>query len=458
LATLASEPLAFLADDPVAPAGGAAGQPDEAPSSDGALGPPLLGARPPLVDQLKEHAHKAFGYARGRFDSLEPKHRRQLTYGVPAGIGLAILAAAAICVGTRPSLRAPAVASFSQTNLASPPAPVPAESAAAPAPAASRASCVRSGEPIRLSPKVSKDVPVELRASADGSQLGIGFALDARTAAGLVAQLPGLELKQQFRRPADKLGRVIAAAGQAGFSLLVHAGARPPLHQDSLTIRTLPTMLAAWNGDELRVSGEGVGNDTSWKLEQKPSAVRAAAVGAREAVLALRIGDSVKLGWVKEDGTSAGPLRRVPSAGMRLGTPSIAWNGKDALVAFAERETDEAPWGLRVARARLGAEPWSSESWAVPAGGPGGQTIAPSVAALQGGGWLMVWTEGAQGSRAVRMQTLDAELAPVGEAQTVSSEGNAGQGTGIVAEGQGAVVYLAGTRAHELWAVRVQCR
>ena len=83
--------------------------------------------------------------------------------------------------------------------------------------------------------------------------------------------------------------------------------------------------------------------------------------------------------------------------------------------------------------------------------------IAPSVTDLDHGGWLMMWTEGKQGQREVRMLTCDTNLEPVGEARTVSGQGNAGQGVGVVAMGRGLTAYLVGTRTHELWGAGIEC-
>ncbi len=71
-----------------------------------------------------------------------------------------------------------------------------------------------------------------------------------------------------------------------------------------------------------------------------------------------------------------------------------------------------------------------------------------------------MWTEGAQGSRAVRAQTLSADFAPLGDPIALSPPaGNFGQGVIGVVEGHAATVFLSkGASSYELWGAVLQCR
>jgi hypothetical protein len=57
---------------------------------------------------------------------------------------------------------------------------------------------------------------------------------------------------------------------------------------------------------------------------------------------------------------------------------------------------------------------------------------------------LLVWTEGPTSAHDVRVMTLSADAAPVGEPLNISNEGvNAGQGqAAVVAGGRGVVAFL----------------
>jgi hypothetical protein len=129
-------------------------------------------------------------------------------------------------------------------------------------------------------------------------------------------------------------------------------------------------------------------------------------------------------------------------------------------VAFADRASSSEPWGLRIGTAPLGSLPTRTSAFAIPAGGPGGAAIAPAIAGLADGRWLLVWTEGSGGDHDVRAQTLDPELKPIGAPFAISHEGgNAGQGAVALSSGRGAIAYLALTgQGYEVWGAAVDCR
>src|ERR1044071_4941148 len=103
-------------------------------------------------------------------------------------------------------------------------------------------------------------------------------------------------------------------------------------------------------------------------------------------------------------------------------------NDQGALIAFAGRASAEAPWRVQLAGVSPGGAP-VLKAFETPPGGAGGGSIAPSVARLGNGGWILQWTEGATGQYQVRVQSLSSDLSPVGEARLVSPKGaNAGQG------------------------------
>ena len=95
----------------------------------------------------------------------------------------------------------------------------------------------------------------------------------------------------------------------------------------------------------------------------------------------------------------------------------------------------------------------------LPRGGPGGDAFAPDIAGLADGRWLLMWTEGASGSRAVRAQTLTPDFQPLGDPIALSPPaGNFGQGVIGVVGGHAATVFLSkGSSSYELWGAVLQC-
>jgi hypothetical protein len=95
----------------------------------------------------------------------------------------------------------------------------------------------------------------------------------------------------------------------------------------------------------------------------------------------------------------------------------------------------------------------------LPKGGPGGDAFAPDIAGLPDGRWLMIWTEGPAGSRAIRAQTLAFDFTPLGDPIALSPPaGNFGQGVlGVVENYAGAVFLSKGSTSYELWGSILQC-
>jgi hypothetical protein len=114
---------------------------------------------------------------------------------------------------------------------------------------------------------------------------------------------------------------------------------------------------------------------------------------------------------------------------------------------------------MRVGLAPAGSVPSSTEVVPLPKGGPGGDAFTPDIAGLPDGRWVLVWTEGSSGNRAIRAQTLAPDLTPLGDPIALSPPaGNFGQGVLGVTEGYVTVVFLQQGRAnYELWGAMLQC-
>ena len=95
----------------------------------------------------------------------------------------------------------------------------------------------------------------------------------------------------------------------------------------------------------------------------------------------------------------------------------------------------------------------------LPHGGPGGDAFAPEIAGLADGRWLLMWTEGGAGARAVRAQTLAPDFHPLGDPIALSPPaGNYGQGViGVVGDRAATVFLSKGSSSYELWGAVLQC-
>ena len=191
----------------------------------------------------------------------------------------------------------------------------------------------------------------------------------------------------------------------------------------------------------------------------KGDSLRAVVVESTGMAITFRLGDTLWLGWADSSNKPKGPLFRVQGTGVKVGPPSIAWNGSELLLAFADTTDPNGAWQIRTARAHWGEPPSASEPWIAPKGGPGKITTEPSVAAVDDHRWLIVWSEGEPRVRVVRAQTYDSRMRPIGAALEVSAQGaNASRPVVATRNGMGAFAYYAGGGyVSQLWAAAVAC-
>jgi hypothetical protein len=180
------------------------------------------------------------------------------------------------------------------------------------------------------------------------------------------------------------------------------------------------------------------------------------------AAIAFRRNGSVWLGSASTEGPLApkGELTQIGGLGPVVGSPAIAVSGGSVLAAWADRASADEPWRLRWAHFAAGDAPGGAASFEAPSGGKGQNKMSPGIAALPGGRFLLVWTEGPASAHDVRAITLTKDGTAIGGALAVSSGGeNAGQGQAVVdAAGQGAVVFLsAAADKFEVTATPLDC-
>ena len=209
---------------------------------------------------------------------------------------------------------------------------------------------------------------------------------------------------------------------------------------------------------------DGESQTKLWKLDgaKEIEAPRVIAIGASgERVVAFRHESAIWVGAFRASDVnpSLGAMVRI-SDGLQVGSPSIDARGDDVIVAWAQRDSKTSAWGVRWTRWRSGGEAEKPRSLVIPAGGPGGRAIAPSVAALDGGRFLLAWTEGASSSHQVRAQVIDELDQPRGDVLAISQpDVVAGQEQIAMARGgHGAIAYLSSRgRAFELAATPIAC-
>jgi hypothetical protein len=178
--------------------------------------------------------------------------------------------------------------------------------------------------------------------------------------------------------------------------------------------------------------------------------------------LAFRRGGAVWMGAVTGPSGPApkGGLSRVDGLGTAVGSPAVAIGNGVVMVAWSDRASTDDPWRLRWVRFDAGDAPGTPVSFTPPLGGKGEQAMSPSVTALPGSRFLLLWTEGPASGHDLRGLTLTSEGKPLGAPLAISTQGvNAGQGQAAVnASGQGVVAFLeSGGSGFQVAATPIAC-
>ena len=335
-------------------------------------------------------------------------------------------------------------------------------------PAHGAAACRTTKEAVRVAGKASKDVPLELAVSSSGDRARLGFATETGAAEGLSIDLGSFKVSTEFSAPAKVKVRAVVPLGADDKSGYVVNTDGPT--DKLLSWRTLSgdsSLVIGWADGAIAVASKPTDTPVAlWRLEgnEVPDAIRAARAGDVGHAIVFRRHGEIFGGTIDADRKPRGNLVKIVGAGAPagspIGAPTIASNGHAVAVTFADRASSADPWGIRIGSAPLGSFPTQTYAFGVPAGGAGRAAIAPTLAGLSDGRWLLVWTEGSGGDHDVRGQTLDAELRPTGSPFTVSHEGgNAGQAAAALSGGRGIVSYLTLTdQGYEVWGAAVDCR
>jgi hypothetical protein len=208
-----------------------------------------------------------------------------------------------------------------------------------------------------------------------------------------------------------------------------------------------------WRG---RDAADGVRLWPMSKDVEAPRAVRAAPGGAW--LVVFRRDAEIWMGTVDVDreGVRPGPLARVSEPAAQVGAPSIDARGDDAVATWAARDARDGKWTVRWARWKHGIRVGASHALTSPTE----NALAPGVAMLDGGRFLLSWTEGGLKHR-VRALRIGRDERPMGEVFDVSPRGvDAGQARVVIgADGHGTAAYLvAHAKAFDLVATGLTCQ
>jgi hypothetical protein len=327
-----------------------------------------------------------------------------------------------------------------------------------------RLECELARPAQRIAPSVMTTVaPLAADMTLD-ERLLIGYAENATTATGLSVDPRDLNVRFPFRETKDRRVTSVVPLVDNGHATY-HVIRDDSAMKQARAVSASQTFVFGLADARLVRQRLGDAPETIWPVDTTAAITDprlATVVGLGHAVTFRQGGQSgsIMFGWLTEDGRARSGPFIVRSNAAFVGTPSVAANAVSAMIAYAGRSTESEPWSIFLSRADIGQPPTSAAAFAQPTGGPGGDSIAPTLAALPKKQWLLQWAEGASGQRQVRFQTLAEDGRPIGIARTVSPVGsNSGQGL-LWSLGESAVsLFVVNVgRSAELWAAPVHCR
>ena len=323
--------------------------------------------------------------------------------------------------------------------------------------------CLMLRAPSRWSAAAERRIPIEI--APTDSKLAVGFARSLTEPRGLlIAPTTGVIESRYTPEEVDSaLSRVVPLLGAEGLRYGATSRKQKGVRGASYVAAKKPFVVGFTSTKVVKLDEPGAEPTELWDLTEGENvgALRLRALASRGVALTYRHAGKIWYGSLKSDGGVQQAAAVVAGSGGKVGMPMLASNKQVVSVVFADKAPgQDTPIEVRWARGKPGEALKEAVVVELPEGGPGGDAIAPAIASLSGGRWLLMWTEGRRGNRTLRAQTYDRKYKPIGKALRVSpATGNFGQGTVDVAADNAAVAFLLATRkGYQLWGTVLQCR
>jgi hypothetical protein len=432
-------PMAAPLGEPPAPAAppGFSGDPNPFPFADQPPPGPPPGFEPPM--------------------GLPPGHDAG---GAPGGLSTPVKVALGAGAVVLLSLIGVGIAMIIHLKSAPPPASsasAPTSASAAPAePPRPRLGAELACKVDRAGQKVlgraSRAVPIEVLLA--GGKATLGFSMDGRSPTGLEVDLGSMKTRTlKTPRAAGKLRRVYPFSADGSTAFVVDDEPAKRKLQEGAGLADPKPYYVGLDGGAL-ARAERLSGDTQklWPTPVGAAEIRVLPVPGDGAFVGARSADALFVGRLGADRAPKGDLVQL-SSGDALGAWALGLAADEAAVIAQLRGAA----GLKVAHGPKAGALAKAEPLALAAVGADAGSF--SLAGVDGGRWLLVWTEGKEGARQLRALTLSSLFDPVGEPLTIAApEANVGPAGLAVAGKQGAVFYAAAAKKGvELWGATISC-
>lgn len=321
--------------------------------------------------------------------------------------------------------------------------------------------CWVSRQPSRWAKEASKSIPFDSEPS--GTTMALGYAVSDKEAVGIVIDPKTGKFEEKFRKKADDpLGRVAPMSTAEGGYFLGPKGDKDILPIEAST----PFYLVFDKGSVGHASAPDAAPAEIFHVDgdgdiSAPQALslKTAAQPEERFFVSFRRGTHLQAGYFGGTFAPLTPLAEIPGSGGKIGKPKSGFNGSDVAIVFADMPEGEKEWQVRLGHAPAGSVPDATTIVDLPEGGPGGDKISPDIVGLDDGRWILMWTEGGSGARAIRAITLTHDFQPIGDPIALSPPaGDFGQASLAVLGSYTTVVFLQrGEDGFEMWGAVLQC-
>jgi hypothetical protein len=307
----------------------------------------------------------------------------------------------------------------------------------------------RAGQ--KIAGRVSRAVPIEV--ALGGGNASVGFSMDGKSPAGIEVEVSSMKSKSlKTPRAAGKLRRVYPFVADGVTTFVVDdEPAKRKLQEGAGLADPKPYYIGLDGGSLARADRLSGDPQKIWPTAVGAAEVRVLPVPGDGAFVGAKSADALFVGRVGADRAARGDLGKLASEA--LGAWALGSSADEAAVIAQLRG---AP-GFKVAHGPRGAALAKADPVSLAAVGADAASL--SLAGVDGGRWLLVWSEGKDGARQLRALTLSAQFESVGEPLSLAApEANASPAGLAMAGKQGAVFFAASVKKGvELWGATISC-